>query len=88
MSNANNAAFATPWKDLWNGDLAMTDKIIAEDFVAHAAPLTGSGSDKIRGRDALNGWVRGIRSVIPTSHLAFSVGPRACTTATGQEATA
>jgi SnoaL-like polyketide cyclase. len=42
MSNAANAALAEPWKDLWNGDLSLTDKIIAEDFVAHAAPLTGT----------------------------------------------
>jgi predicted ester cyclase len=48
MSNAANAALAEPWKDLRNGDLSLTDKIIAEDFVAHAAPLTGTGSDQIR----------------------------------------
>jgi hypothetical protein len=35
MSNAANAALAEPWKDLWNGDLSLTPKIIAEDFVAH-----------------------------------------------------
>jgi hypothetical protein len=34
MSNAANAALAEPWKDLWNGDLSLTEKIIAEDFVA------------------------------------------------------
>jgi hypothetical protein len=33
-----------PWKDLWNGDLSLTDKIIAEDFTAHAAPITGTGT--------------------------------------------
>ena len=38
MNNTSNAALAEPWKDLWNGDLTLTDKIIAEDFVAHAAP--------------------------------------------------
>jgi hypothetical protein len=52
MSNATSAALAEPWKDLWNGDLAHTDKIFAEDFVAHATPLTGSGADQIRGRAA------------------------------------
>jgi hypothetical protein len=36
MSNAANAALAEPWKDLWNGDLSLTDTIIAEDFTAHA----------------------------------------------------
>ena len=32
MSNTANAALATPWKDLWNGDLSIADQIIAEDF--------------------------------------------------------
>jgi hypothetical protein len=63
MSNTSNAALAEPWKQLWNGDLTVTDKIIAEDFVAHAAPLTGTGSDLMRGRDALNGWVSGIHTL-------------------------
>ena len=44
VSTAANAALADPWKDLWNGDLEVTDRIIAEDFVAHAAPLTGSAA--------------------------------------------
>ena len=35
MPNVANAAPATPWRDMWNGDLALTDEIIAEDFVAH-----------------------------------------------------
>ncbi len=43
MSNAVNAALAIPWRDLWNGDLTITDQIIAEDFVAHAAPPDGIG---------------------------------------------
>ena len=48
---------------------------IAKDFVAHAAPLTGSGADQIRGRGALNGWVSGIRSVIPDLMFTIEVGP-------------
>jgi hypothetical protein len=30
MDNAPNAAVAEPRKELWNGDLALTDRIIAE----------------------------------------------------------
>ena len=75
MNNASNAALAEPWKDLWNGDLTLTDKIIAEDFVAHAAPLTGTGSDLIRGREALNGWVSGIRAILPDLCFEIEVGP-------------
>ena len=75
MPNAANAALAEPWKDLWNGDLSLTDKIIAEDFVAHAAPLTGTGSDQIRGRQALNGWVSGIHAILPDLAFVIEVGP-------------
>ena len=57
MSNAANAALASPWKDLWNGDLDVISQIIAEDFVAHAAPLTGTGTTEMHGRQALSGWV-------------------------------
>ena len=75
MSNAANAALASTWKDLWNGDLEVTDRIIAEDFVAHAAPLTGTGGDEIRGREALNGWVSGIHAVLADLAFAIEVGP-------------
>ena len=75
MNNMPNAALAEPWKELWNGDLTLTDKIIAEDFVAHAAPLTGTGSDLIRGREALNGWVSGIHAILPDLSFEIEVGP-------------
>jgi predicted ester cyclase len=75
MSNAANAALAEPWKDLWNGHLEVTDQIIAEDFVAHAAPLTGTGGDEIRGREALNGWVSGIHAILPDLAFVIEVGP-------------
>jgi NmrA-like family len=75
MSNAANAALAEPWKDLWNGDLSVTEKIIAEDFVAHAAPLTGTETDQIRGRQALNGWVSGIHAVLADLAFVIEVGP-------------
>jgi SnoaL-like polyketide cyclase len=72
---AANAALADPWKDLWNGDLGVTDQIIAEDFVAHAAPITGTGGDEIRGREALNGWVSGIHAVLSDLTFVIDVGP-------------
>lgn len=75
MDNTPNAALAEPWKQLWNGDLTLTDKIIAEDFIAHAAPLTGTGSDLMRGREALNGWVSGIHAILPDLSFEIQVGP-------------
>ena len=70
-----NAALAEPWKDLWNGDLGVADKIIAEDFAAHAAPLTGTGPDEIRGREALKCWISGIHAILPDLTFAIDVGP-------------
>jgi predicted ester cyclase len=75
MSNATNAALANPWKDLWNGELGLADQIIAEDFVAHAAPLTGSGPDQIHGREAHKQWIGGIHSVLPDLAFVIEVGP-------------
>ena len=75
MPDSASAALAEPWKDLWNGDLAVTDKIIAEDFTAHAAPITGTGPDQIHGRDALNAWVRGIHAILPDLTFVIEVGP-------------
>jgi predicted ester cyclase len=75
MKTADHSQLANPWKDLWNGDLTITPQIISEDFVAHAAPLTGSGSGEIHGRDALNAWVGGIHSVLPDLAFTIEVGP-------------
>ena len=75
MPNAANAALANPWKDLWNGDLGLADEIIADDFVAHAAPLTGTGPDEIHGREALKGWISGIHAVLPDLAFSIDVGP-------------
>jgi hypothetical protein len=49
MSTVTSSQLANPWKDLWNGDLTITPKIISQEFVAHAAPLTGSGAGEIHG---------------------------------------
>jgi len=75
MSNAAIAALASPWKDLWNGDLGITGQMVAEDFVAHFAPLTGTGGDEFRGREALNGMVSGIRAILPDLNFVIEVGP-------------
>jgi hypothetical protein len=70
-----NAELAEPWRQLWNGDLSITDRIIAEDFVAHAAPITGVGGDEIHGREALNRWVSGINMLLPDLNFEITVGP-------------
>src|SRR5260370_3942744 len=75
VSNAASAALATQWKDLWNGDLGTADKIIAEDFLAHAAPLTGTGPDEIRVREARKGWISGIHPILTDLTFPIDIGP-------------
>jgi len=75
MPNAANAALAEPWKDLWNGDLSLTDKIIAEDFAGHLAPLGGTGPDQFRGRQPLKDWINGIHALLPDLSFVLDVGP-------------
>ena len=61
MSTAANAALYAPWQDLWNGDLSLTDQIIA----GHLAPLSGTGPDQFHGRKPLNEWISGIHAILP-----------------------
>ncbi len=63
------------WVALWNGDLAATDRIVAEDFTSHAAPLTGGEPGESMGRSALNGWVNGIHSVLRDLRFTVQLGP-------------
>lgn len=62
------------WIRLWNNDLTVADTIVAPDFVAHAAPLTG-GSDEIHGRDGLTEWIAGSHSTIKELTFAVEIGP-------------
>ena len=70
-----NTALVALWKDLWNGDLALADQIIAKDFVVHAAPFTGVGPDTLHGRDALTAWIGGTHAVLGCLNFTVQVGP-------------
>ncbi len=63
------------WTALWNGDLALNDRLISPDFIAHAAPISGSGDGLVRGREGLAGWITGIRAVMPNLVFTTEVGP-------------
>lgn len=62
MTAASNATFAEPWRQLWNGDLAQLDAIVAEDFVAHAA-LMGGVSRFARACEIATYMVRAVRII-------------------------
>ncbi|OYC98397.1 ester cyclase [Microbacterium sp. Yaish 1] len=73
MNTTHDLAHA--WVALWNGDLALTERIVAERFVSHAAPLMGGAPSDTRGRDGLNGWIRGIHAVLLDLRFTVQLGP-------------
>ena len=75
MTDISNAALAEPWRQLWNGNLAQLDAIVAEDFVAHAALMGGTGDDMLRGRAALGQWIGGMHAVMAGLVFNVEVGP-------------
>ena len=75
MTSSQNAALYEPWGAPWNGDLSLTDKIIAEDFAGHLAPLSGTGPDQFHGRQPLNDWISGIHTLLPDLSFVLDVGP-------------
>lgn len=75
MTDATNVALAEPWRQLWNGNLGQLDAIIADNFVAHAALMGGTGSDTLRGRAALGQWIGGMYAVMIGLAFSIEVGP-------------
>lgn len=58
MSALDNKALWKRWQELWNGDLAIADEIIAPDFVARFATV-GNGPSEVRGPEGLKQWIGG-----------------------------
>lgn len=73
--DAATRRLADDWVALWNGDLTQTRRIVAEGFVAYAAPLMGGAPGATTGRDALDGWVRGIHAVLSDLRFTVQLGP-------------
>lgn len=63
------------WADLWNGDLALVETAVSEDFVSHAAPLLGGPPQDHAGRENLAEWVRGAHENMPGLKFTVQVGP-------------
>ena len=61
------------WLELWNGDLAQAERIVAPGLVTHAA-LVGGGTG-IPGRDGLVGWIRMLRDLLSEPVFSVEVGP-------------
>lgn len=75
MLNYDTEKIAENWRMLWNGELNCISTVIADNFTAHAAPLTGSGEHLVKGRDALDAWVRGIHALLANLSFVYELGP-------------
>lgn len=62
------------WLELWNGDFAIADELIAPDFVAHFAPA-GNSPTEVRGPEGLTSWIGGATAAFRDHEFATIVGP-------------
>ena len=76
MTTRTNKALWTPWLELWNGNLAVADEIVAPGFVAHFAPV-GASPAEVRGPDGLKAWIGGALAAFSDYSFATTVGPLA-----------
>jgi predicted ester cyclase len=72
---AGIAALAEPWANLWNGDLAVADSLVSQDFITHKGSDTEEATTETRGPELLKGWIQGIHSLFSTLNFAIDVGP-------------
>lgn len=71
----NNEALINSWLDLWNGNYAMAEKIIAAEFRMHAAMLDGGDGSAVNTPAALAEWIAMTRTAIPDLVFTIEVGP-------------
>ena len=76
MTAQDNKALWKPWLELWNGDLNVADEIVAEDFVAHFAPV-GNSPGEVRGPEGIKQWIGGALAAFTDYSFTTTVGPLA-----------
>jgi len=62
------------WVDLWNGDLAQAEQIVATGFTANVA-IVGVDGASVQGRQGVAGWVALLRAALGEPVLTVEVGP-------------
>ncbi|WP_010219864.1 ester cyclase [Sphingomonas sp. PAMC 26621] len=66
---------AIRWLALWNGDMALLDRLVAESVVTHAVLVGQLTEEPMVGRDALAAWIAQMQAGMPRVHFSVEVGP-------------
>ncbi|MCS5717776.1 ester cyclase [Herbiconiux sp. CPCC 205763] len=76
-TTTNDAATALvdKWVDLWNGDLAIADEIIAIDNRVHAAMFDGGDGSAVGGVSGMKNFVAQMHSLMSDLVFSVEVGP-------------
>jgi predicted ester cyclase len=63
------------WLELWNGEYAHAEELVAPAFSLHAAMMDGGDGSAVDTPAALVGWIAQTRSVVPDLRFSVEVGP-------------
>lgn len=74
-SDPDNKRLIESWLQLWNGDYALAEAIIAADFRLHAAMMDGGDGSAVHGPQALTAWIAQTRAALPDLRFSIEVGP-------------
>lgn len=63
------------WIAMWNGDLAMADRIIAPDYTLHMSPIGGGDLTAYAGPGGMAGWISQLHAAIDPFVFEVQVQP-------------
>jgi ketosteroid isomerase-like protein len=61
--------------ELWNGDLAVAEELVTDDFVIHQARADGAASEELRGPEAVRQMVHDGHAPFDDLTFQIEVGP-------------
>lgn len=68
-------AFWSDWLMLWNGDLDLADKVVADGIVLHTSLLGGRDPATINDSEKFAGWIGSLRQPVPDLVFETIAGP-------------
>lgn len=74
MSTRSNEELWQSWNELWNGNLSISDEIIAPNFIAHFAPV-GNSPGEVHGPNDLKQWIGATVGAFANYSFTTTVGP-------------